>query len=513
LSAPADLIYTGLMFDVPDHAQYWSWITASRTSLFISNTMTPEPNPAIFMNPVMWLLARAQVAFGLSFPVLFQWWRVAATLLFVPALIAFIRAMVPDQNRRPMVLLVSLFGSGLGWIWVVAKRLSGTADVPFPQDLYTVEPNTFWSILSYPHILLAHALILATFLGFWLAYRQRGSAGFVLAAGAAAALSASHAYDLITIYVVLGLFGLQEWIRTRRFPSRLALVGTVVFAVSSPVAFYYQRLTSGDPMWRAILSQYSNAGVWTPPHFHLIVLMGLPLLLAVVGLIPKGPWTEERRFLAVWATAGLCLVYLPVVYQIKMLSGWQFPIAILATHAWYERLAPSFGRRLHRQCALAALVVIISSTNLYLFSWRFLDLRRHESPYYLHCDEVDALGWLAANAGPSDVVIAPIAIGQFVPNYGASRAYLAHWAMTNRFYERRVNVDKFFDRDASDEWRHRLLNSEHVTLVLKSGWTRPDAVPFVPGRAPAFDLVFSRPHAQIFRFNPDAMAALGIDGR
>src|SRR6476646_7649610 len=48
LIAGPDLVYTGLMFDVPDHAQYWSWVTASRKALFISNTMTPEPNNPLF---------------------------------------------------------------------------------------------------------------------------------------------------------------------------------------------------------------------------------------------------------------------------------------------------------------------------------------------------------------------------------------------------------------------------------------------------------------------------------
>ena len=59
VSTPSDLVYTGLMFDVTDHAQYWSWITASRQSLFISNTMTPEANAAIFANPAMPLSANS----------------------------------------------------------------------------------------------------------------------------------------------------------------------------------------------------------------------------------------------------------------------------------------------------------------------------------------------------------------------------------------------------------------------------------------------------------------------
>ena len=62
------------------------WVTASRDALFIPNTMTPEPNAASFLNPAMWMLAKVQLLFGLSFAALFQWWRIAAALVIGPAL-------------------------------------------------------------------------------------------------------------------------------------------------------------------------------------------------------------------------------------------------------------------------------------------------------------------------------------------------------------------------------------------------------------------------------------------
>ena len=508
ISTPSDLVYTGLMFDVPDHAQYWSWITASRTALFISNTMTPEANPAIFANPTMWALAQTQAAFGLAFPVLFQWWRVLAIVMLVPALVTFVNVMMPERERRVSAMLIALFGAGFGWMLIVAKKVSGAADVPWPTDLYTVESNTFWSILAYPHIAFAHALILLTMLGAWLAYRGQGWAYWLLAAAAGALLSVSHAYDLITVYAVLAVFGIVIWIRDRRFPTRLTAVGLVVAACSGPAALYYQRLTSADPLWRAVLSQYSNAGVWTPPHLHLIVLMGAPLLLALLGAVRRTYWSEERWFAATWAATSVCLIYLPVVYQIKLLSGWQFPIAVLAAHAWHEKIRPVLGPRISPGLAVAVLAVLVSSTNLYLFAWRFTDLRRHSAPYYLHHDQIQALDWLSQHAEPSDVVLAQSDVGQFVPNYGASRAYVAHWAMTNRFFERRANVDTFFRPDASDAWRQQLLSNEHVTLVVRTDWPALLAPAYDPGESPCFELVFRRPHAQVYRFHPAEPAKL-----
>ena len=227
--------------------------------------------------------------------------------------------------------------------------------------------------------------------------------------------------------------------------------------------------------------------------------MGVPLLLAAVGVYRRTAWSDEQCFLATWTVTGLFLIYLPVVYQIKLLSALQFPIAILAAHGWHERIQPRLERLMATKWTVAVLVLMVSATNVYLFAWRFIDLNRRTAPYYLHRDEVEALDWLSQNAGPSDLVIAEANVGQFVPNYGATRAYLAHWAMTNRFYERRANVEAFFAPHASDEWRHQLLTDEQITLVMRTDWPATQTAPYDPSRSPGFDLVFSRPRAQIYR--------------
>ena len=145
-----------------------------------------------------------------------------------------------------------------------------------------------------------------------------------------------------------------------------------------------------------------------------------------------------------WAIVGLGLIYIPVVFQIKMLGGWQFPLAILAAKTWHDAVTPAISRGLTRwigagtavRVARIILLLLVIPTNLYLFAWRFVELRRQAPPYYLQHDEAAALEWLARHATPEDVVLAPETIGQFVPNYGETRAYLAHWAMTNRYHER-----------------------------------------------------------------------------
>ena len=84
-------------------------------------------------------------------------------------------------------------------------------------------------------------------------------------------------------------------------------------------------------------------------------------------------------------------------------------------------------------------------------------------------------------------------VGQFVPNYGQTRAYLAHWAMTNRYHERVARVRTFFLPDVADDWRAGVMKAEGVTLVLSAGNIAgvPELYDF--GASPRWVPVFSRP--------------------
>jgi hypothetical protein len=463
------------------------------------------------MNPWMWVLSTIQVAFGLSFPALFQVWRFVALVLFVTASLVFLRTVVRDRGLEVTARIVTFAGAGFGWVLVLLKKALGERDVPFPTDVYTVEPNTFWGLLSYPYLPLGQAFILFIVTAAWMVRRGDRRWAFVLAGASSLLLALTHAYDLIIVYTVLGSWGLLCWVRSRRFPTELFAVGLVIAVCSGPVALYYRALTAHDPLWRAILAQYANAGVWTPRHVHLIVLMGLPLVMAMCGLFLRHRWNDDAFWLvATWTVVGFGLIYLPTVYQIKMLAGWQVPMAVLSTYFWHDRVLPRFGWlikgepvcRMRGSTSLvgaAVLVTLIVPTNAYLYLWRFTELRLHSSPYYFHRDQVAALDWLAQQKGEREVVLAPLSIGQFVPNYGRSRAYLAHWAMTNRFYERSANVDKFLNQSTSDPWRDELISREGITMILRTGTASELATMYDPGGSPLFEEVMVLPRAQLYR--------------
>ena len=112
------------------------------------------------------------------------------------------------------------------------------------------------------------------------------------------------------------------------------------------------------------------------------------------------------------------------------------------------------------------LFVIILPTNLYLWTWRFLDLSRHDAPYYLYVDEIKAMDWLSDQKQPDAVVLSSLTIGQYIPAMSGTHAYLAHWAQTLDFYTKSKNVDTFYSAKTTDQQRNEILTQGKVDYVF-----------------------------------------------
>lgn len=526
LSAPPDRVFMGILLNTPDTTQYFAWMRSFGVANVIDNKLTPEPNEAVFFNLLWWTLGKLAQWSGLSLPLVYQLFRIVAAVAFLILAYWFCGLFLPDRGQRRTAFLLIALGSGLGWIWVVLKYLSGASGVAYPFDVYTVEPNTFLGIMAFPHFIQAASLLLIVFALALLAFERRRLREALLAGLVAFVLGLTHAYDLLLVYAVVGAFALLLLWR-EGFSSRLILIPAGIVAISVGPAIYSVYITSVFPVWREVLAQFVNAGAWTPSPPHLLVLLGVPFLVALLTLVlpkrspglereamqPPDPINRRELFLKTWFVVNFFVVYVPLSYQIHYLNGWQVPIAILATLGLYRRVipwlkrrvtkdgrqgAPAFGR-LSVEAMLASLLIVAAlPTNIYLFAWRFVDLSRYSHPYYLARDEWEALLWLEANAPPDAVVFSSTDIGQYIPSVTGGRAFLAHWAMTADFYRKQGVVQAFFNATMNDAERAAVLQAYHVRYIFwgeaerKLGTLNPDALPFARR-------VYASPQAAIYQ--------------
>lgn len=482
-STPADKQFMGMMLDVPDHLQYFSWMRELSYANLSANKLTPEPNAPVFFNLLWWGLGRLSLVFNWGYAEAYQLLRVVSTALFLPLVYRVCAWFLPQGPKRWTAFLIATFTSGLGWILVVMKYTVTNGELWFPLDLYVAEGNTFLSILGYPHFIAAALYIFV----FDLILRGQKKQDWRYDVGAglfALFLGWQHTYDLIIVYAVLGTYALLTLLRDRAIPWHLVRSGLIIGLISFWPALYSVLLTSLDPLWKEVLAQFSNAGVFTPGPLHLPILLGIPFVLALITAILDGPHHLQGKdnntlFIMAWFWISFVLIYLPVDYQIHMLNGWQVPIAILATQGIFRYIVPRLQRwqetrnrswPIEKWVPLAMLLVIIP-TNLYLFAWRFVDLGRHDHPYYLHKDEIAALDWLENRVQPDDVILSSLTFGQYIPAHTGAHAFLAHWAQTVDFFMKEKQVAFIYSPEAQAESSYTnitqtILDQFHVDYLV-----------------------------------------------
>lgn len=492
LSSP-ERQFVGIVFNMQDHAQYFAWMRDLAREPLAPNRLTSEPNPPAFFNLLWWVVGRAGALTGLDYAALWAGLRIVAALSVLAAGHYFLNLAVADTRQRRLAYVLFIFGGGLGVVWIVAKYALDLTEAPFPFTIYTAEPNTFFILMAFPHFGMALALITAM-MALLLRAVQTGKYVYAVVCGLLGAmLGLQHAYDLATIYAVMGTFGLLVWLRDRRFPGFLFRCGVIVFALSAPAAAYLSALVLLDPTWGRKLSQFDNAGAWTPPPWQLPILLGVPFLLALAGFRRRALQSrnDAELLVAVWFLLHFALAYLPVKFQIHLLLGWQMPIAILAAAALTDRIVPWLRRRAPRlqRATVAMLLALTVVTNVYLVAWRYIEFRRLEAPYYLTRGEAASLAWLGAHATGEDVVLAALDYGQHVPVRSDARAFLAHWAGTLDFYDKTAMVAEMFDPATSDARRRDILETHGVTyLVVRERDGAADALRSAAGAylAPVF---------------------------
>lgn len=511
LSSPPDRQFTGILLDVPDHAQYFSWMRELGQSNLAANKLTPEVNRPAFFNLLWWMLGRIGRWAGWGFAPVYHLLRVAAASAFLWTAYRICSWFFPDRPRRRLGFLIVTFTSGFGWVLVVLKYTLANGVLLRPMDLFTAEANTFLGVMGYPHFVAAAVYVLVFDL--LLRGEAKSSLRYAVAAGVLALfLGWQHAYDLASVYAVLLAYLVLRTIRDRRVPRYLVASSLVIGGLSFWPALYSVWLTQVDPVWKGVLSQFANAGVFSPAPLDLMILMGPAFLLAVFALIRSQPWrlrsqSNNEVFLAGWFLSYFVLIYLPVDFQVHLLNGWQVPIALLATTAVFRDVIPWISRRLRvagepassrmRTAVAAILIASILPTNVYLLAWRFYDLSRHDYPFYVSTDDTRAFDWLETNARSQDVVLSSLTIGQFLPAWTGTNAFLAHWAETLDFFGKVEAVKRFYAVDSPNAERQALLERFSVDYVYQG---RPERAlgSFDPARASYLALVFESPDVRIY---------------
>jgi hypothetical protein len=372
----------------------------------------------------------------------------------------FIAEFLADVGQRRLAWTLVALGGGLGWLILLLfgpEWLGG-----LPNEYYIPEGYTFLTLLALPHLALARGLLLMGWLAL-LRAAERPSWRLAVGAGLAwFAMGVLVPFYVALVDVLLAVWLVALWLRTRRLPLREGLLAALAGALSGLTLAYNFWAFTSDPVFRV----WSAQNLLPSPHpLHYVAGYGVLAVLAAFGLGPF--WRGEARraaLLVSWPLVVPALVYLPINVQRRLAEGVLVPLSILAV-AGFARLAAGWRPR-RRSLASAVLLALLVPSLLVMVLGGVLSAARPRWPMYHSRDELAALAWLEERAPPDSVVLSSFEQGNVLPAYADVRVYAGHGPETVDSGRKKTEVRAFFGAGMTDDQRLALLAESHARYVF-----------------------------------------------
>ena len=493
LMETSEYTFSGFFVAVEDGNDYLAAMRQGAAGRWLfHNPYTPEPHTGLFIHVVYLALGKVAHVFGLSLPLTLHLARLVAIPFLLVAVYCFVAQITSWQAVRRISCFLVAVGGGLGWLWV----LMGGEFAPgvMPTDLWVPDASAFLTMLTFPHLVLAQALIL------WLAVfglrllRHPNWRDLLGAALSGLCLSLIHPYSLPVQMGLLALYWVwQRWHSGCPAWKSLLYLG-IAGSISAPYLVYALVSFNTDFVLRTWQEQ--NRLLSPQPVFYLLGF-GLLCPLALLGLFHSAPlhrW-RDHPFPILWLFVIPVLLYIPSNLQRRFLDGYQVPLILLAVcglAALLYRVQPRWRRR-----AVLIFKTISTFSNLLLLGG-FILLVMGRPPFVFNARPVlAAMDWLAAHAEADAVVLAAYDTGNLLPARALVRSFVGHGPQSVDADTRREQVRAFFSGTMSTDARLALLRDHRVRYVFY-GPSERALGNASPADLPGVQLIYDQDGVQIY---------------
>jgi hypothetical protein len=500
--------FTGILMNPEDSNSYFAkMLQGYHGQWMYSIPFTPEDHAPAFLGGFYIGLGHLARIVNIDLVTIWHIARVLLGLILFLTTFVFIAHFVPDKATRWTAYLLSVFGSGLGWILFLLNQPHWLG--AFPVDFKMPEAHLFFTALTFPHVELGTVLIMLSFM-----IVERAFAGIarnpadthvwawgILAGIVNLAVTVVYPFLIYLIGTTLGFYWVWKCVQTRRVLLRQGLLTALTILVPAPLILYYAVTLLTNPVLRAWEAQSVTA---SPPWPHYLVAYGLLLLLALVLL-----WRRPNaRFALLWSwlLAVALLVYAPLNSQRRFVEGVHVPLSILAAAGlcevvlaslgstrWFQRVSerPGYTAEGLKRLSVISFLAFTSVSNIYvLLSISVTTAWQQPYPLFRSREEVAATRWLQVNASRQARVLGAYETGNWIAARAGNRVILGHWAETVDWETRFDEVARFYSRNTDDAWRTALLDRYHIRYVF-AGPRERALGDFDPSQASYLEPVFS----------------------
>ena len=495
-------VYGGTLMNAEDTQSYFAKMSQGYEGRWLYQIpFTPEPHQGAFVGGFYLALGHLARLLNSSVPVVWHGARfLSGFILFITTFI-FSATFLRSRQARWTAYLLAITGSGLGWFLFVTGRTEWLG--AFPVDFKMPEAHLFFSALTFPHVALGTATLLAVF---WLILRSLSGRPyrwlFALLSGLAnLVLAILYPFMIYLVVAVVTLYWVFLSLRAREFLWRQAGLIALSFLIPAPLLIYYVVVLQENVVFRAWAEQ---ALTQSPPWPHYLLAYGPMVLLALLPLFRRRRRPEvEPPLIFLWflVLVAAVLLYAPVNQQRRYVQGLHVALAILATVGlvdvvlpWlrstriFQKLLtqPRYSRQGMERFILFIFLLFMSLSNIYLLADVSMTAAiRQPYPFFRSEAELQAADWLQENVGLTKIVMAASETGNYLAGQVGNPVVLGHWAETVDFASKTREAGRFYAAATDDEWRQAFLSEHGVSYVWYGPQERrlgdfdPEQVPYL----------------------------------
>ncbi|MDD5309732.1 MAG: hypothetical protein PHU25_20640 [Deltaproteobacteria bacterium] len=505
-AAPGE-VFTGIAFNSTDTNQYLAWIRdGARGEVIFTNRYTPEPTPPAFFVPFFLVLGWISRLTGLPAVAVFH----GARVLLVPALVRVVHwfsgLFLASTRDRFLATGLAVTMGGLGLPLHALGVSFGDKLMEMPIDFWVPEAFVFQTLYTYPHLVLATALMLLAIGHAKQALAASARRRVALSWASAFGLALVHPFDLVPVYAVMIAFGAmalaREPVAWKRIVATLAIIGIA----SAPPAIAQLALLESSPGLEGFFAQ-NRQTVLGAAQFALG--MGLPLLAAPVLLLFGLAARRGSSGAIAQPLAHLCLV-LALVFlssfdlRRRFLMGIDVPLAIVL--AWSLRACLDALRANGRAAAGAAFAFILlcaPGSALKMAHDHETQLAADAKPrarYYHTGPQRDLYAFLGEKSTAADVTLTDPITGNELPAYADTRVFVGHWAYTRDYRDKVREWNALKDPASGAAMLGNLVTRHGITFVaLVRARDRESRLEALLRGRPDLEPVFENAAGVIFR--------------
>jgi len=387
--------------------------------------------------------------FNLSLISVFHAARLIGSSFLLYAIWKLVRELYTDESPRFFAFIIIIFGSGLGWLAVLANKIT--------SDFWVAEAYPFLSMYANPHFPIGLGLMISMLIP--------GKRDFLKSVIIGVPLAIIQPFSIVILIVVFLIRFIVEIFETKGLELEIItqsryLIILIGLGLTGGIILIYQYWSIlSDP----VLSIWNFQNQTPPPDPVDFLISFLPVIL--MGFFgAKEAWkTELGKTLIIWSVVSILLLFVPWNLPRRFLTGLFIPLGGLSIIGLKKMTKI---RKYSFQARVIIFLILILPTNLVVLISGIQAAKNYDQNIYYSANLGKCFQWIDINIDVDELIMADEYIGLLIPSVTGNRVIYGHPFETANAEIELNFINDFYDRKLINFEDIGILTARNIDLIL-----------------------------------------------